>query len=45
MLPMVSLPWSPYVRASGSSPTPTLSITMTIARPKGAVTPGYWWEK
>ena len=32
MLPSVSLPWSPYGAASGSSPMPTLSSTMTIAR-------------
>jgi hypothetical protein len=45
MLPMVSLPWSPYVAASGSSPIPTLSMTMTIARLKGEGTPRYWCEK
>src|SRR5262245_24107586 len=39
MLPTVLLPWSPYAAASGSSPIPTLSITMTIARRKTEVTP------
>src|ERR1043166_4588648 len=37
MLPTVSLPWSPYAAASGSSPIPTLSITITIARRNGAL--------
>src|SRR4030095_11686960 len=32
MLPRVLLPWSSYSAASGSSPMPTLSSTMTIAR-------------
>jgi hypothetical protein len=45
MWPTVSLPRSPYAAASGSSPIPTLSMTMTIARLKGAATPGYWCEK
>src|SRR5260221_3287922 len=36
MLPSVLLPWSPYAAASGNSPMPTLSITMTIARQNGA---------
>ncbi len=31
--------------ASGSSPIPTLSMTTTMARLKGAVTPGYWCDK
>jgi hypothetical protein len=35
MLPSVLLPWSPYAAASGNSPTPTLSITITIARWNG----------
>src|SRR5262245_33749992 len=37
ILPTVLLPWSPYAAASGSSPTPTLSITMTMARRNGAL--------
>ena len=37
MLPSVSLPSSPYVDASGNSPMPTLSSTMTMARSKGAI--------
>src|SRR5206468_7300985 len=37
MLPRVLLPASPYAAASGSSPTPTLSMTMTIARRKGVL--------
>jgi hypothetical protein len=41
MLPSVSLPRSPYNAASGNSPIPTLSMTMTIARLKGEVTPRY----
>ena len=44
MLPIVLLPWSPYAAASGSSPIPTLSMTMTMARVKGSwgdVTPAY----
>src|SRR5687767_11492741 len=32
MLPSVLLPWSSYSAASGNSPMPTLSRTMTIAR-------------
>ena len=32
MLPSVSLPWSPYALASGNSPMPTLSMTMTMTR-------------
>ena len=35
MLPSVSLPSSPYADASGSSPAPTLSSTMTMALVKG----------
>jgi hypothetical protein len=35
MLPIVLLPSSPYADASGSSPMPTLSMTMTMARLKG----------
>jgi len=41
MLRSVLLPWSPYAAASGSSPMPTLSMTMTIARLKGEITPPY----
>ncbi len=32
MLPSVLLPWSSYSAASGNSPMPTLSRTMTMAR-------------
>jgi len=44
MLPRVLLPLSPYVDASGSSPMPTLSMTMTMARLNelgGAITQVY----
>ena len=37
MLPSVLLPWSPYAAASGSSPMPTLSSTMTMTRRNGGV--------
>jgi hypothetical protein len=43
MLPSVLLPSSPYAPASGSSPIPTLSSTMTMTR--GKINQEWWAAK
>ena len=42
MWPSVWLPVSPYSAASGNSPAPTLSSTITMARRN---TPQGWWDE